>query len=239
MNERKRMECILKEYPGDMDPLLIRNMCVCFCKYCGEYVLLLPKPIEAFPIRKRDMSRVVKEDETDFKYSLNYGGDTYIRRDDGLERQCRLYCNHCKLLIAYRQTPPGEPSPFFYIVKGSTTIDPDIMVHEMRKYKLRIPSFIRRDPDDPSKSTIIYLDVKYNQDSNCITGFDDKRLFVSMKSAYEDEGKANKLLIHFFSSLMDISYLNLSLGLEDDGFALRVEGMDYEEVYLRIKDFVP
>lgn len=40
-NERKRMECILKEYPGDMDPLLIRNMCVCFCKYCGEYVLLL------------------------------------------------------------------------------------------------------------------------------------------------------------------------------------------------------
>ena len=57
--------------------------------------------------------------------------------------------------------------------------------------------------------------------------------------AYEDEGKANQLLIHFFSSLMDISYLNLSLGLEDDGFALRIEGMDYEEVYLRIKDFVP
>ena len=76
-----------------------------------------------------------------------------MNRDNGLERQCRLYCNQCKLLIAYRQTPPGEPSPqksansvsirFFYIVKGSTTVDPDIMVHEMREYKLRIPSFIR------------------------------------------------------------------------------------------------
>ena len=59
------------------------------------------------------------------------------------------------------------------------------------------------------------------------------------KDAYADEGKANQLLIQFFSSLMDISYLNLSLGIEDDGFALRIEGMDYEEVYLRIKNYVP
>ena len=32
-------------------------------------------------------------------------------RDNGLERQCRYYCTRCKLLVAYRQSPPGESSP--------------------------------------------------------------------------------------------------------------------------------
>ena len=31
---------------------------------------------------------------------------------------------------------------YFYIVKGSVTVDPDIMLHEVRNYKLRIPPFI-------------------------------------------------------------------------------------------------
>ena len=35
------MQCILREYPADTDPLLIQNMNVCFCKYCGEYVMIL------------------------------------------------------------------------------------------------------------------------------------------------------------------------------------------------------
>ena len=32
---------------------------------------------------------------------------------------------------------------YFYIVKGSTTTDPDILSHEVKRYKLRIPPFIR------------------------------------------------------------------------------------------------
>lgn len=31
-------------------------------------------------------------------------------REGGLEKQCRLYCTHCKLLIAYRLSIPTEPS---------------------------------------------------------------------------------------------------------------------------------
>lgn len=43
------------------------------------------------------------------------GGSTswkcIMSRDNGLERQCRFYCTRCKLLVAYRQSPPGESSP--------------------------------------------------------------------------------------------------------------------------------
>lgn len=37
--------------------------------------------------------------------------DRMTSRDNGLERQCRYYCTRCKLLVAYRQSPPGESSP--------------------------------------------------------------------------------------------------------------------------------
>lgn len=73
-------------------------------------------------------------------------------REKGLERQCRLYCTHCRLVIAYRLAPPGEPSKwermvrirsrFFYIVNGSLTTDPDIMIHEVKNYKMRIPPYV-------------------------------------------------------------------------------------------------
>lgn len=52
---------------------------------------------------------------------------------------------------------------------------------------------------------------------------------------YEDEGKANTLLIQFFSSLLRIPFMDLSLSNEEDGFALHVDGLDYEEVYLRLE----
>lgn len=73
-------------------------------------------------------------------------------RDALLEKQCRFYCTKCKLLISYRQSPPGEPSKYVfisvftrytYIVKGSVTTDPDIMLREVKNYKLQIPAFIQ------------------------------------------------------------------------------------------------
>lgn len=81
---------------------------------------------------------------------------------------------------------------FFYIVRGSTTTDPDILSHEVKRYKLRIPPFIRvwnygdclcqRDPNDPSKSSLVYLDVQYGQETSCITGCTENRLLVSLNS---------------------------------------------------------
>lgn len=42
-SEKKRLEYIYREYPPDTDEAKISEMCVLFCKYCGEYVLILRK----------------------------------------------------------------------------------------------------------------------------------------------------------------------------------------------------
>ena len=70
-SEKKRLEYIYREYPPDTDEAKISEMCVLFCKYCGEYVLILRKSdflstryvahaLDTYPIRKRDMSRVIE-----------------------------------------------------------------------------------------------------------------------------------------------------------------------------------
>ena len=53
---------------------------------------------------------------------------------------------------------------------------------------------------------------------------------------YEEEGRANQLLIRFFCSVLDISFLNLSLCMDKNKLALRIEGVDYEDIYIRLKD---
>ena len=37
----KRMTIILREYPDETDSVKIHNMCVCYCRYCGEYAMIL------------------------------------------------------------------------------------------------------------------------------------------------------------------------------------------------------
>lgn len=97
--------------------------------------------------------------------------------------------------------------------------------------------------------------MKYGQKSNQITGWSDEFLQVSMKSTpthsfsfsflptnqldeYLEEGRANQLLIRFFSTLLDTSFLSLSLSMEKGRLALHIEGIDYEDIYLRLKDYL-
>ncbi|KAK8822337.1 hypothetical protein WA577_005501, partial [Blastocystis sp. JDR] len=226
---RKRMMIIQREYPDETDDIKLHNMCVCYCRYCGEYAMILPCPIETLLIRKRDMSRVLSENGVDFKYNLNYEGDTYIRREKGLERQCRLYCTHCRLVIAYRLAPPGEPSKFLYIVNGSLTTDPDIMIHEVKNYKMRIPPYVERDPEDPSNSTLLFVNVRFGKGANKIVGESQDCLIIDMKYDFEEEGKSNALLLQYLSSLLNLPLFNLSMSHEKNRLAVRVSEMDYED----------
>lgn len=83
---------------------------------------------------------------------------------------------------------------------------------------------------------------------NCIAGASDKGLLVYQKrrvvkmfshlDEYEDEGKSNSYLIQFFSSLFHISSLDLSLMHFQKQLAIRIEGIDYEDMYVKIKEFV-
>ncbi|OAO15547.1 hypothetical protein AV274_2740 [Blastocystis sp. ATCC 50177/Nand II] len=201
---RKRMMIIQREYPDETDDIKLHNMCVCYCRYCGEYAMIL----------------------------------RFACAEKGLERQCRLYCTHCRLVIAYRLAPPGEPSKFFYIVNGSLTTDPDIMIHEVKNYKMRIPPYVERDPEDPSNSTLLFVNVRFGKGANKIVGESQDCLIIDMKYNFEEEGKSNALLLQYLSSLLNLPLFNLSMSHEKNRLAVRVSEMDYEDFYMRLKNFL-
>ena len=55
---------------------------------------------------------------------------------------------------------------------------------------------------------------------------------------FEEEGKSNALLLQYLSSLLNLPLFNLSMSHEKNRLAVRVSEMDYEDFYMRLKNFL-
>ncbi|KAI8817911.1 uncharacterized protein EV422DRAFT_197483 [Fimicolochytrium jonesii] len=79
-----------------------KNLHVYYCKFCGEYVLIIDKRIHKLPRRPTDNASVITKQRT-FKLNLKRGTTRIIKRSTGYEKQCRWECPRCDLPVAYDQ----------------------------------------------------------------------------------------------------------------------------------------
>ncbi|CAH1957004.1 unnamed protein product [Acanthoscelides obtectus] len=98
-----------EEY-GDEKPLHI-YYCI-----CGQMTLILDCSIEKLPLRKRDGARVLDGANHAHKITCDLDETVHIKRADGIERQHRLKCKKCGLLLYYKHDPSSSVS---FIVNGS------------------------------------------------------------------------------------------------------------------------
>lgn len=52
---------------------------------------------------------------------------------------------------------------------------------------------------------------------------------------YVEEGRANALLIHFLSTLLNIPNISCSLMYKDSKLAMKIEDIDYEDVFVKLQ----
>eukprot|EP00808_Paulinella_micropora_P021352 g40555.t1 len=76
---------------------------VYYCAFCGAFALMMDVSLRKLPLRKTDSSRVLEEQKHTFKRNMVMG-------PTGVERQYRLNCKACGLLMCYRVAPVGKPS---------------------------------------------------------------------------------------------------------------------------------
>lgn len=136
-NKRQKLDDIHKESEEKSRRRWERNYCsddnglqddcpvhTYYCSYCLEPSLLIDAKLPSLKLRKADGARVMQEDKHLFKRMMNEGEIKYIKREKGIERQYRLVCKECGLLLCYRPVPMGQKSKYCYFVKDSMIDDP-------------------------------------------------------------------------------------------------------------------
>lgn len=81
-----------------------------------NYFLFTDCAIEKLPLRKRDGARVLDASNHAHKLICDTDETVYIKRQDAIEKQYRLKCKKCELLLYYKHDPQSHVS---FIVKGS------------------------------------------------------------------------------------------------------------------------
>lgn len=72
--------------------------------------------IEKLPLRKRDGARVLDSLSHAYKLICDKDETIYLKRPEGIEKQYRLKCKKCGLLLYYKHDPVSHVN---FIVKGS------------------------------------------------------------------------------------------------------------------------
>lgn len=72
--------------------------------------------MEKLPLRKRDGARVLDGTNHAHKITCDTDETVFLKRPDGIEKQHRLKCKKCGLLLYYKHDPH---SPVSFIVRGS------------------------------------------------------------------------------------------------------------------------
>eukprot|EP00123_Amoebidium_parasiticum_P008413 comp18786_c0_seq1/m.20693 comp18786_c0_seq1/g.20693 ORF comp18786_c0_seq1/g.20693 comp18786_c0_seq1/m.20693 type:complete len:222 (-) comp18786_c0_seq1:120-785(-) len=104
---------------------------------CGHLALILDCKLESLPKRKTDGSTVLEQKRRFNRTSCEDGELVQIKREKGIERQQRMVCKNCKLLLFYRPGKVrGQKEPdtgLLYIVKGSVFHNKANVVEEVKK----------------------------------------------------------------------------------------------------------
>ncbi|KAI9288252.1 hypothetical protein BC943DRAFT_318075 [Umbelopsis sp. AD052] len=88
---------------------------------CSEFILVIDHDLQQLPRRETDSSYVVSNAGRTFKLTVEQGETVILRREEGYEKQCRLVCPRCNLLIGYETTPERRKGPYTYILDGALT----------------------------------------------------------------------------------------------------------------------
>ena len=88
--------------------------------------------------------------------------------------------------------------------------------------------------------------MEYGKETNRIVGVSNDHLNIELScflcfgfaifvDPYVEEGRANALLIHFISTLLNIPNISCSLMYKNSNLAMKIEDVDYEDLFVKLQ----
>lgn len=200
-----------------------------YCLCCGQSVLLLgPEAKYAdLPRRRTDGAIVLERSTITFKLKTKEKEVKVLKREGGCERQFRMGCWNCGVLIAYR-AEEAQDAALTYLLGDATGAQADLYLQ-----MFQVPPCIQSTGD---KSVRVAVDVKTSQSKRALRHVNDESVGVSV-CAPAKEGLANAELVEYMGKVLSVTRacMSLSRGWSQNSKFLAVSGLKAPEVFKRLK----
>ncbi|ORX93073.1 hypothetical protein K493DRAFT_176342, partial [Basidiobolus meristosporus CBS 931.73] len=85
---------------------------------CGEYILIIDCVLDSLPRRKTDHAIILPRGQRHYKVNVKRGETVMLKRPNGYEKQYRLLCPRCQVIVAY-EANPNPSGEYTYILDGA------------------------------------------------------------------------------------------------------------------------
>ena len=174
-----------------------------------------------------DGAIVLERDSTTFRLKTQPKGSVVIRRRGGYERQWRMGCWKCGVLVAYRAVESEDP-PLTYLLNDATCDQADLYLA-----RFKVPQCIQPTGE---RSVRVAMDIVTSQPKRAVLHVQDSDVGVSVV-APSKEGLANAEVLDFMSKVLGVTRGKLSLarGWSHASKFLLVSGLEPEAIFKRLK----
>ncbi|KAJ1621230.1 hypothetical protein T492DRAFT_1072011 [Pavlovales sp. CCMP2436] len=215
-----------------------------YCQQCGACCLVADRPLDSLPRRHTDGAYVLDtraapaDGGRPMFYRLLAKDDeaspVFLRRPAGVEKQWRLNCVKCALLVAYRQSAPlgpGAPLPPLTFL-----VDRALGPHPSTLDDSAVPKCIQ---PISLRAVRIAFEVTTGAPMTGITAINDSEVHVHLRAAHMREGAAHELAELAAKALrLPRHKLQLTRGWSFKSKFMLVNGMSRGEVFQRLRNAV-
>ncbi|KAJ1979434.1 hypothetical protein H4R34_002831 [Dimargaris verticillata] len=103
-----------------------KNFNVYYC-LCGEYNLILERPLAEFPQRATDQAYIINNATNMYKWNVKKGTEAIVKRESGYEKQLRFGCPRCELTVGYNASGDSFAGDYTYIIADALTAEQGVI----------------------------------------------------------------------------------------------------------------
>eukprot|EP01083_Nonionella_stella_P157093 509569_1 len=120
-----------------------------YCSHCGAFCMITDTTLNVLPQRSTDKAFALEEEKYLFRPELVKQNDPVcIRRGSKIEKQFRMHCKGCDLVIGYRSVPHKQPTQFLYLLSDALSDDPIEAKHKIDALRRKLEAARKKDGDE-------------------------------------------------------------------------------------------
>ncbi|XP_073272330.1 UPF0235 protein At5g63440-like [Primulina huaijiensis] len=205
------------------------DLFVYYCKHCSSHVLITDTQLQKMPKRNTDKAYVLDRKKHLARLNTSEAGKVLLKRGEGkVEKQFRMNCVGCELLVYYRAEEDVTSASFIYVVDGALST----IAAETNPQDAPIPPCISQLEGGLVQ---VAIEVEDRSQRSAITrvNADDVRITVAAPVA---RGEANNELLEYMGKVLGLklSQMTLQRGWNNKSKLLVVEDLSARQVYEKL-----